>query len=422
MGLGTRIKNAWNAFNNRNEETKFRYVYEPSSSVRPDRTVMSSSNERSLVNAFYNRIAIDVAQIDVRHVKVNEEGQYKEYVHSTLDECLTTSANIDQTGRNLVQDIVMSMFDEGNVAVVPVECDVDPDNTDSYRVLSLRVGKVVEWFPQKVKVNLYNELTGKKEDVTLSKDYVAIIENPLYAVMNENNSTIKRLVNKLNMLDIFDERTASNKFNMIIQLPYTIKSEARKEHAEERRRDIESQLANSRYGIAYSDGTEKIIQLNRPLESGLLPEIDKYLEMLYSQLGLTKNVLDGTANEQEMLNYTNRTLIPILCSITEEFRRKFLSKTARTQGQSIIFQQNPFKLVPVNNLADIADKFTRNEILTSNEIRQIIGLEPNDDPRADELRNSNMPVQDLGMEPQEEEEYPEEEPYEEYPEEYDEEY
>lgn len=390
MGLGTRIKNAWNAFNNRNEETKFRYVYEPSSSVRPDRTVMSSSNERSLVNAFYNRIAIDVAQIDVRHVKVNEEGQYKEYVHSTLDECLTTSANIDQTGRNLVQDIVMSMFDEGNVAVVPVECDVDPDNTESYRVLSLRVGKVVEWFPQKVKVNLYNELTGKKEDVTLSKDYVAIIENPLYAVMNENNSTIKRLVNKLNMLDIFDERTASNKFNMIIQLPYTIKSEARKEHAEERRRDIESQLANSRYGIAYSDGTEKIIQLNRPLESGLLPEIDKYLEMLYSQLGLTKNVLDGTANEQEMLNYTNRTLIPILCSITEEFRRKFLSKTARTQGQSIIFQQNPFKLVPVNNLADIADKFTRNEILSSNEIRAIVGFRPVDDQAANELRNKNI--------------------------------
>lgn len=390
MGLGTRIKNAWNAFNNRNEETKFRYVYEPSSSVRPDRTVMSSSNERSLVNAFYNRIAIDVAQIDVRHVKVNEEGQYKEYVHSTLDECLTTSANIDQTGRNLVQDIVMSMFDEGNVAVVPVECDVDPDNTESYRVLSLRVGKVVEWFPQKVKVNLYNELTGKKEDVTLSKDYVAIIENPLYAVMNENNSTIKRLVNKLNMLDIFDERTASNKFNMIIQLPYTIKSEARKEHAEERRREIESQLANSKYGIAYSDGTEKIIQLNRPLESNLLPEIDKYLDMLYSQLGLTKSVLDGTANEQEMLNYTNRTLIPILCSITEEFRRKFLSKTARTQGQSIIFQQNPFKLVPVNNLADIADKFTRNEILSSNEIRAIVGFRPVDDQAANELRNKNI--------------------------------
>lgn len=390
MGLGTRIKNAWNAFNNRNEETKFRYVYEPSSSVRPDRTVMSSSNERSLVNAFYNRIAIDVAQIDVRHVKVNEEGQYKEYVHSTLDECLTTSANIDQTGRNLVQDIVMSMFDEGNVAVVPVECDVDPDNTESYRVLSLRVGKVVEWFPQKVKVNLYNELTGKKEDVTLSKDYVAIVENPLYAVMNENNSTIKRLVNKLNMLDIFDERTASNKFNMIIQLPYTIKSEARKEHAEERRREIESQLANSKYGIAYSDGTEKIIQLNRSLESNLLPEIDKYLDMLYSQLGLTKSVLDGTANEQEMLNYTNRTLIPILCSITEEFRRKFLSKTARTQGQSIIFQQNPFKLVPVNNLADIADKFTRNEILSSNEIRAIVGFRPVDDQAANELRNKNI--------------------------------
>ena len=392
MGLASRIKNAWNAFNNRDptKSTSVRYVYEPSFSDRPDRTPISPRTERSFINAFYNRIAIDVAQADIRHARVNEDGQYKNWMKTSLDECLHTEANIDQTGRALIQDIVMSMFDEGCCAVVPVDCKYDPTTTESYEILSLRVGKIVAWYPHYVKVNLYNEKTGNREDITLEKEMVAIIENPLYSVMNEPNSTIKRLVRKLNLLDAIDEQSNSQKLNMIIQLPYVIKSEARKNDAERRRKEIEDQLVNSKYGIAYTDGTEKITQIGRPLENNLLEQV-KYLEsMVHSQLGLTENILNGTASEQEMLNYNNRTIAPILMCIVEEFRRKFLTKTARSQGQSIIYYNNPFKLVPVNNIADIADKFTRNEIMSSNEMRAIIGLRPVEDMAADELRNKNL--------------------------------
>lgn len=391
MGLRERIANAWNAFKSRDPTIgPTMYRYESGFATRPDRTPLTPRTERSFVNAFYNRIAIDVAQVDIRHARVNEDKQYRYWMGSTLDDCLHVEANLDQTGRALIQDIVMSMFDEGCCAVVPVDCSVDPLQTESYNILTLRVGKIVAWYPHKVKINLYNDSTGMREDVTLSKEQVAIIENPLYSVMNEPNSTIKRLIRKLNLLDVIDEQTNSQKLNMIIQLPYVIKSEAQKENAARRKADIEDQLMNSKYGIAYTDGTEKIMQLNRPLENNLLEEIKFLQGMVYSQLGLTETVLNGTANEQEMLNYNNRTVAPIVIGICEEFNRKFLSKTARTQGQAIIYYNNPFKLVPVNNIADIADKFTRNEIMSTNEMRSVIGLRPVDNPQADELRNKNI--------------------------------
>jgi hypothetical protein len=347
-------------------------------------------NERSIVVSVYNRIALDVAYIDIFHARLDEDGRYTEQIQSSLNECLTLSANVDQTGKAFLQDVVMSMMDEGCVAIVPVDTTVNPTITGSYDINSLRTGKVKTWYPQHVTVELYNEKTGRKEEVTLPKSMVAIVENPLYAVMNERNSTLQRLIRKLNLLDVIDEQSGSGKLDLIIQLPYVIKTPARKQQAEERRKDIEMQLAGSKYGIAYTDGTEKITQLNRPVENNLMKQIEYLTSMLYGQLGLTPEILNGSADEKTMLNYYNRTIEPIVSAIVDEMKRKFLTKTARTQGQSIVYFRNPFKLVPVAELAEISDKLTRNEIASSNEIRQIIGWKPSDEPGADELRNKNL--------------------------------
>lgn len=389
MGFLNRIQHAWNAFLSR-DPTDTYWNYGVGSAYRPDRPRFSRGNEKSIVTAVYNRIAIDAAAIDIRHVRIDDNGRYEETIDSTLNNCLTLEANIDQTGRSFVQDIVMSMLDEGCVAIVPIDTDVDPNNTESYRILTMRTGRIVEWFPEHIRVSVYNDRTGKKEEITVPKRTTAIVENPLYSVMNEPNSTLQRLIRKLNLLDYIDEQSGSGKLDLIIQLPYIIKTPARKTQAEERRADIERQLSGSKYGIAYTDGTERITQLNRPVENNLLKQIEYLTSMLYSQLGLTQTILDGSANEQAMLNYNNRTIEPILSAITDEMKRKFLSKTARTQGQSIEFFRDPFRLVPVNDIAEIADKFTRNEILSSNEIRQIIGMKPSKDPAADELRNKNL--------------------------------
>lgn len=386
----TRFKNAWNAFIGRNP-TKIRSdEWYNGYSYRPDRIVVSPGTERSIVAALYNRISIDVSQIAIQHVRVDENNRFKETINSGLNECLTLNANMDQTGRALIQDLVLSMFDEGSVAVVPVDTTVDPYKTNSYDILSMRVGKIVDWFPAQVKVEVYNENTGKKEQIILSKEKVAIIENPLYSVMNEPNSTLRRLIRKINLLDAVDEQSSAGKLDLIIQLPYTIRTEKRKKEAEERRADIEHQLAGTKYGVAYVDATERITQLNRPVENNLMKQIEYLTSMLYSQLGLSEEIFKGTANEQQLLNYYNTTIEPILSAITDEFKRKFLTKTARTQNQSIMFFRDPFKLVPINNIAEIADKFTRNEILSSNEIRGIIGFKPSEDPKADELVNSNI--------------------------------
>lgn len=384
-----RLQHAWNAFKNR-DPTGHQYEYGLSYGSRPDRTRMRFGNERSIVASIYTRIAIDVAAVSIQHVRLDQNGRYAETINSHLNECLTVQANIDQSGRALIQDIVMSMFDEGVVAVVPVDTTFNPSESGSFDILSLRVGKILEWYPRHVRVQLYNDRVGRREEVILEKKFVAIIENPLYAVMNEPNSTLKRLVHKLNLLDSIDEQSGSGKLDLIIQLPYVIKTPARREQAEQRRKDIEMQLAGSKYGIAYTDGSEKITQLNRPAENNLMTQIEYLTSMLYSQLGITENVFNGTAEEAEMLNYYNRTIEPILAAITDAMNRTFLTKTARTQGQKIIYLREPFKLVPVNNLAEIADKFTRNEILTSNEIRALIGFKPVDDPKADELRNPNI--------------------------------
>ena len=388
--LRKRIKNAWNVFTSRDptEQPVF-HDYGISYGYRPDRIRLTRGNERSIVNAVYNRIAIDVASIDVKHVKTDENDVFIEEIDSFLNDILQTEANIDQTGRNLMIDAVISLLDEGVIAIVPVDIDED-EETDSFDVLSLRVAKIIQWYPEHVKVRVYNEKTGYKQDIVINKRSVCVVENPFYSVMNEPNSTLQRLIRKLNLLDAIDEQTGSGKLDIIIQLPYVIKTEARKKQAEDRRKDIEAQLAGSKYGIAYTDGTERITQLNRPAENNLLTQIEYLTSMLYSQLGITEEVLNGTADEKTMLNYYNRTIEPIMSAIVDEMKRKLLTWNARKEGQSIKFFRNPFKLVPVTEMAEIADKFGRNEILTPNEIRGIVGFKPSDDPQANELRNRNI--------------------------------
>lgn len=389
QSFGSRLKHAWDVFRSR-EPTRYYSDTGPSYYYRPDRVRFTKGNERSIVTSVYNRIALDVSSISIKHCKLDENGRYMSDINSGLNECLNLQANIDQTGRAFIQDVVMSMLDEGCVALVPVDTTFNPELTGAYDIQSMRTGKIIEWYPEHVKVQVYNEKTGKKEDVTVPKSIVAIIENPLYAVINEPNSTMQRLVRKLSLLDVTDEQTASGKLDLIIQLPYVIKTEARRQQADQRRKDIEMQLSGSKYGIAYTDGTERITQLNRSVENNLMKQVEYLTNMLYSQLGITQTILDGTADEQTMLNYYSRTIEPIISAITDEMKRKFLTKTARTQMQSITFFRDPFKLVPVNNIAEIADKFTRNEIMTSNEIRQIVGLKPSKDPNADKLINSNI--------------------------------
>ena len=395
LTIGSRLKKAWNAFRDQ-DETYYnvyndRYTsYSNGSSYRPDRTRLSTRNERSIVTSIFNRIALDVASIDIYHCRLDDNDRYKENIDSTLNNCLTLESNIDQTSRAFMQDVVLSMFDEGSVAIVPVDTIKDPMKTDSYEILTLRTGRIVTWYPKHVRVELYDDNTGIKREITLPKSRVGIIENPLYAVMNEPNSTLQRLIRKLVLLDSIDEQSGSGKLDLIIQLPYIVKSEARRQQAEQRRKDIERQLKGSKYGIAYTDGTEKITQLNRPLENNLMKQIEYLTSMLYGQLGITQGVMDGTADGKTMTNYYSRTIEPIVSSIVDEIKRKFLTKTARSQKQSIVFFRDPFKLVPVSDLAEISDKFTRNEILSSNEIRQIVGRKPSDDPKADQLINSNI--------------------------------
>ena len=389
MGFFNRLQHGWNAFANARDPT-LEYNTGPGYYYRPDRPRFTRGNERSIVTSVYNRIALDVSAISIQHVRLDDNGRFSSVIESGLNNCLTLDANMDQTGRAFIQDIVMSMLDEGCVAIVPVDTTLDPAVTSSFDINTMRVGKIIEWRPKHVKVRIYNEKTAKKEEVILSKKEVAIVENPLYAVMNEPNSTMQRLIHKLSLLDITDEQTASGKLDLIIQLPYVIRTEAKKQQAENRRKDIEMQLAGSKYGIAYADGTEKITQLNRSVENNLMKQIEYLTNNLYGQLGITQTILDGSADDKTMLNYYNRTIEPIVSAIVDEMKRKFLTKTARSQGQSILFFRDPFKLVPVNDIAEIADKFTRNEILTSNEIRQIIGIKPSEDPKADELRNSNI--------------------------------
>lgn len=392
LTLTSRLKNAWNAFtNNRDPTPLYRDLgYGYSYAYRPDRPRFSRGNERSIITALYNRIALDVAAITIQHVQLDENGRFLEVVKSGLNNCLTMEANIDQTGRSFVQDIVMSMLDEGHVAVVPVDTNINPMNTESFDILTMRTGRVKEWYPQHVKIELYNDRKGKKEEIYLPKSKVAIIENPLYAVVNEPNSTLQRLIRKLNILDAIDEQSGSGKLDMIIQLPYAVRGETKRQQAETRRKDLEDQLTNTKYGIGYIDAAERITQLNRPIENNLMKQIEYLTSMLYSQLGMTQAVLDGTADEKTMLNYNTRALEPIISAIVDEMKRKFLSKTARTQNKSIMFFRDPFKLVPVGDIAEIADKFTRNEIATSNEIRQVLGWKPSADPKADQLVNSNI--------------------------------
>ncbi len=387
--IGSRLKHAWNAFLNR-DPTNFYRDIGIGYSYRPDRPRLTRGNERSIVTSVYNRIALDAAAINVQHVRLDENNRFLSAIESGLNGCLTLEANVDQTGRAFLQDAVMSMLDEGSVAIVPVDTTFNPEVTNSYDINSMRTGKILDWHPNHVRIRVYNEKTGIKEDIELPKRMVAIVENPLYAVINEPNSTMQRLVRKLNLLDVVDEQSSSGKLDLIIQLPYVIKTEARRQQAENRRKDIENQLAGSKYGIAYTDGTERITQLNRSVENNLMKQIEYLTSMLYSQLGITQSILDGTADDKTMLNYYNRTIEPILSAIVDEMKRKFLTKTARSQLQSISFFRDPFKLVPVNEISEIADKFTRNEIMTSNEIRQIIGIKPSVDPKADELRNKNL--------------------------------
>ena len=385
----SRVKNAWNVFMNKDPSRRYA-DYGPGYAQRPDRPRFTRGNERSIVTSVYNRIALDVAAVAIRHVRLDENGRYLEDMNSDLNNCLSLEANVDQTARAFIQDVVISMLDEGCVAIVPIETDVDPDDNGSFKIFSMRTGQILQWMPQHIRVRVYNDRTGMKEDIVVSKESVAIIENPLYSVINEPNSTMQRLIHKLNLLDAVDEQSSSGKLDLIIQLPYVIKTEARRQQAENRRRDIENQLSGSKYGIAYTDGTERITQLNRSVENNLMKQIEYLTNTLYSQLGMTTTVFDGTADEQTMLNYNNRTVEVFLSAITVEMKRKFLTKTARSQRQSIEFFRDPFRLVPVNDLAEIADKFTRNEIMTSNEIRQVIGMKPSKDPRADELRNKNL--------------------------------
>ena len=389
--IGSRFKKAWNIFRNKDPSYEFRDLG-ISYSYRPERIRFTRGNERTIVTSIYNRIALDVSSITLQHVRLDENGRYLNTINSGLNNCLTLEANIDQTSREFIQDVVMSMFDEGCVAIVPVDIDrdIDPEVSGSYDIDTMRTGKILEWYPRHVKVRVYNDQTGHKEDVVCSKETVAIIENPFYSIMNEPNSMVQRLIRKLNLLDVVDEQTSSGKLDLIIQLPYIIKTDARRQQAEKRRKDIEDQLAGSKYGIAYTDGTEKITQLNRSVENNLLKQIEYLTNLVYGQLGITTSIMDGTADERTMLNYNNRTVEPIVSAIVDSMKRRFLTKTARTQKQSIVFFRDPFRLVPVTDLAEIADKFTRNEIMTSNEIRQIVGMKPSDDPSADELRNKNL--------------------------------
>lgn len=404
LSLGSRLRHAYNAFMNRDPTRGNYHGIGGGYSYRPDRPRLTRGNERSIITSIFNRIALDVASIDISHCRLDENGRFVEKIDSSLNTCLGLEANIDQTGRAFIQDVVMSMLDEGCVAIVPVDTDLDPDITNGYKILSMRTGKIIEWYPAHVKVRVYNDKTGIKQDIVLPKERVGIIENPLYSVINEPNSTMQRLIRKLSLLDLVDEQSSAGKLDLIIQLPYVIKTQARREQAENRRKDIEMQLSGSKYGIAYTDGTERITQLNRPVENNLLKQIEYLTTTLYSYLGITQEVLDGTANEQTMLNYHSRCIEPIISAIVDEMKRKFLTKTARSQRQTILFFRDPFKLVPVGNIAEIADKFTRNEIMTSNEIRQVIGMKPSNDPKADQLMNSNI------AQPQGQQELPPEDP------------
>jgi hypothetical protein len=390
MGIRDRLQHAWNAFVYNDNSYINPQNLGGFSTYKPDRVHFSRGVEKSIVTSVYNRLALDVSSIAIKHVRLDDNGRYIEEINSGLQNCLNLEANIDQTGRAFLQDVVMSMLDEGCVAIVPVDTTVNPAVSGSYEINTMRTGKILEWYPAHVRVRVYNDKKGIHEELTLPKSTIAIIENPLYAVINEPNSTMQRLIRKLNLLDVVDEQTSAGKLDLIIQLPYVIKSEARRKQAEERRKDIEMQLAGSKYGIAYTDGTERITQLNRPAEYNLMKQVEYLTNMLYSQLGLTQSILEGSADEKTMLNYYNRTVEPIVSAIVDEIKRKFLTKTARAQKQSIMFFRDPFKLVPVENIAEIADKFTRNEIMTSNEIRQIVGMMPSKDPGADELRNKNL--------------------------------
>lgn len=412
--LGERLQHAWNAFLDKGAVRQTDPYTTYISGRRPDRARLRRGTEKSIISSIYTRIAIDVAQIEINHVRVDENGMFTEIIDSGLNNCLTVEANIDQTGREFIQDVVLSMFDEGCVAIVPVETTIDPKTTGAYDITSMRTGRVVQWYPRHVKLEVYDDRVGRKKQIVLPKEVVAIIENPLYAVMNEPNSTLQRLIRKLSLLDSVDEQAGSGKLDLIIQLPYVIKTKAREEQAEKRRKDIENQLSGSKYGIAYTDGTERITQLNRSLENNLLKQIEYLTSMLYSQLGLTEEVFNGTADEKVMLNYYNRTIEPIISAIADNIKRKFLTKTARSQNQSIYFFRDPFRLVPVNDLAEIMDKFTRNEVLTSNEGRAIIGYKPVDSARANELINKNISQSKMDMRGREDyyeedqEEYPDE--------------
>lgn len=395
INIGSRLKHAWNAFLNRDPPGS-RY-YGGGYSYRPDRMRFSRGSERTIINAIYNRIALDAASITINHVKLDVNNRFDSIIDSGLNYCLNTEANADQTGRGLIQDIVMTFLEDGVAAVVPEKTNFDPRYSNSYEIYSMRVGVPVEWYPNHVRVRLFNELTGQKEEITFPKKMVALIENPFYAVMNAPNSTMQQLVRKLALLDVVDEQAGSGKLDMIIQLPYVIKSQARRDQAEQRRAEIEKQLSGSKYGIAYTDGTERIVQLNRSLENNILKSIEYLTNMVYSQLGVTQEILNGTADEKTMNNYMNRIIEPVISAIADEFKRKFLTKTARTQGQSIMFFRDPFRLAPVSMIAEMADKFTRNEIMTPNEIRQIIGMKPSKDPKSDQLVNRNIASADKGM-------------------------
>lgn len=405
VNLISRLKHSWNVFMNRDPTYDYMNTG-PGYSSRPDRPRFTRGNERTIVTAIYNRIALDVASISISHCKVDNNGRFIETINSSLNKCLNLEANLDQTGRAFVQDIVMSMLDEGSVAIVPVETDISPSKTEAYKILSMRTGKIVEWYPNHVKVRLYDERDGEKKDIKLEKKSVAIIENPLYAVINEHNSTMQRLMRKLALLDSMDERMSTGKLDMIIQLPYVIKSETRRKEAERRRKELEEQMSGSTYGIGYIDGTERIVQLNRSLDNNLVKQVEQLTSQLYSQLGITQAILDSSASEEEMLNYYSRTIEPIISAIVDEMKRKFLTKTARTQNQTIKFFRDPFRLVPLSKLAEIAGTFTQNEIITANEVRQIIGMKPSDDPKADQLVNSNINQTGLGAGIEDQQEQP----------------
>lgn len=395
IGFTDRLMHAWNAFSNWEQRSpNLSQQYGLTQSFRPDRNTLRITNERSIIASILTRMAMDVASIDLLHVRLDDDKRFLEEIDSGLNNCLTVEANLDQAARAFRQDIAQTLFDEGVAAIVPVDTTLNPNVTGGYDILTLRVGKITEWMPKHIKVDLYNEEKGKRQQIVIPKKMAAIVENPLYSVMNEPNSTLQRLIRALNTMDTMDEKNAQGKLDLIIQLPYTIKSEARQQQAEKRRKDIEFQLTGSKYGIAYTDATEKVTQLNRPVENNLLQKVEYLTKMLYSQLGLTEEIMSGTADERAMLNYNNRTIEPVVTAIVEAMRRTFLTKTARSQRQSIVATRNPFRLVPVDQIAEIADKFTRNEIMTANEIRSVIGMRPADDPKADELRNSNMPQEE----------------------------